>query len=156
MRFDSGVTDRIVNQLLTELDGIAKLEGVVVIGATNRPDIIDPALLRPGRFDRIIYVPPPDREARLEILKVHTRNMPLAEDVNLEEIAEITEGYTGADLAALCREAAIEALREEGKPTKVKMKHFKQALERVKPSISKDDLKKYENIHEEFKKMLYM
>ncbi|RLE58543.1 MAG: AAA family ATPase, partial [Thermoprotei archaeon] len=95
---DSGVTERVVSQLLTELDGLERLEGVVVIAATNRPDIIDPALLRPGRFDRVIYVPPPDEKARLEILKVHTRKMPLAPDVNLEEIAKKTQGYTGADL----------------------------------------------------------
>ncbi|RLE59132.1 MAG: AAA family ATPase, partial [Thermoprotei archaeon] len=129
-------------------------EGVVVIGATNRPDIIDPALLRPGRFDRIIYVPPPDLKARVEILKVHTRNMPLAEDVNLEEIARKTEGYTGADLAALCREAAITALREAGRPTKVQMRHFMEALKTVKASVSKEDLEKYKRIEEEFRKIL--
>jgi len=153
MRYDAGVTDRIVNQLLTEMDGIAKLEGVVVIGATNRPDILDPALLRPGRFDRIIYVPPPDKQARLEIFKVHTRNMPLAEDVNLEELAELTEGYTGADIAALCREAALTALREKGKPTKVTMRHFMKALEKVQPSISREDVSRYEKIREEFKQI---
>ena len=153
-RVDSGVTERVVSQLLTEMDGIQRLEGVVVIGATNRPDILDPALLRPGRFDRLIYVPPPDKKARLEILKVHTRKMPLAEDVNLEEIAELTEGYTGADLAALCREAAMIALREAGKPTKVRKTHFLKALEVVKPSVSKEDLKRYEQIAEEFRRML--
>jgi len=151
---DSGVTDRIVNQLLTEMDGITRLEGVVVIGATNRPDIVDPALLRPGRFDRVIYVPPPDKEARLEIFKVHTRKMPLAEDVDLEELAEKTEGYTGADIAAVCREAAMIALREAGKPTKVKKEHFLRALEKVEPSVSKEDLERYERIKEEFKKIL--
>ena len=153
-RFDSGVTDRIVNQILTEMDGLEKLEGVMVIAATNRPDIIDPALLRPGRFDRVIYVPPPDEEARLEILKVHTRRMPLAEDVDLKEIAKKTEGYTGADLAALCREAAITALREAGKPTKVQMKHFLKAMEVVKPSITKEDLERYQRLAEEFRRML--
>ena len=153
-RYDSGVTDRIVNQLLTEMDGIARLEGVVVIGATNRPDIVDPALLRPGRFDRVIFVPPPDTAARLEILKVHTRRMPLANDVNLQEIAELTEGYSGADLAALCREAALIALREAGKPTKVTMRHFDAALKAVKPSITKEDVERYRHIEEEFRKML--
>jgi transitional endoplasmic reticulum ATPase len=136
------------------MDGLEKLEGVVVIGATNRPDILDPALLRPGRFDRLVYVPPPDRAARLEILKVHTRRMPLAEDVDLERIAETTEGYTGADLAALCREAAILALREAGKPTKVEMRHFLKAIEVVKPSVTKEDLERYKRIAEEFKRML--
>ena len=153
-RYDSGVTDRIVNQLLTELDGLVRLEGVVVIGATNRPDIIDPALLRPGRFDRIIYVPPPDKKARLEILKVHTRKMPLAPDVNLQEIAELTEGYTGADLAALCREAAMTALREYGKPGEVKMEHFKKAMEKVKPSVSREDYQRYQKIREELIRIL--
>ncbi|MEM2298336.1 MAG: AAA family ATPase, partial [Thermofilaceae archaeon] len=135
-------------------DGLEKLEGVVVIGATNRPDIIDPALLRPGRFDRIIYVPPPDRAARLEILKVHTRRMPLAEDVDLEKIADATEGYTGADLAALCKEAAIIALREAGKPTRVTMKRFLKSMEAVKPSITREDIERYRRIAEEFKRIL--
>ncbi|RUM46870.1 MAG: AAA family ATPase, partial [Hyperthermus sp.] len=113
MRHDtSGVTDRIVNQLLTEMDGIEPLTNVVVVAATNRPDILDPALLRPGRFDRLIYVPPPDKEARLEILRIHTRKMPLAEDVDLERLAQQTEGYTGADLEAVAREAAMIAVRE--------------------------------------------
>jgi len=101
-----------------------------------------------------VYVPPPDRAARLEILKVHTRRMPLAEDVDLERIADATEGYTGADLAALCREAAILALREAGKPTKVQMKHFLKAMEAVKPSITKEDIERYKRIAEEFKRML--
>ncbi|RLE71548.1 MAG: AAA family ATPase [Thermoprotei archaeon] len=151
---DSGVTDRIVNQLLTEMDGITRLEGVVVLGATNRPDILDPALLRPGRFDRVIYVPPPDKKARLEIFKVHTRKMPLAENVDLEELAEKTEGYTGADIAAVCREAAMIALREAGKPTKVRKEHFLKALEKVEPSVSKEDLERYERIKEVFRRIL--
>jgi len=153
-RFDSGVTDRIVNQLLTELDGIVLLKGVVVLAATNRPDILDPALLRPGRFDRVIYVPPPDYEARLEIFKVHTRRMPLDEDVSLEELAKETEGYTGADIAAVCREAAMTALREVGRPTKVKMRHFRAAMERVPPSLTKTDIKAYEEIAKRLKRMI--
>ncbi|PLJ76832.1 MAG: AAA family ATPase, partial [Thermofilum sp. NZ13] len=131
-----------------------RLEGVVVIAATNRPDIIDPALLRPGRFDRLVYVPPPDEKARLEIFKVHTRRMPLAEDVDLAELAKRTEGYTGADIAAVCREAAITALREAGKPTKVTMNHFLRALETVKPSVTREDLERYKRIAEEFRRML--
>ncbi len=153
-RFDSGVTDRIVNQLLTELDGIAKLEGVVVIGATNRPDILDPALLRPGRFDRIIYVPPPDRKARLEILKIHTRKMPLADDVNLEELADMTEGYSGADLEVLVREAGLAALRENINIDKVYRRHFEIALKKVKPSITLDMIKYYESWAERSKRMM--
>ena len=148
----SGVTDRIVNQLLTEMDGIEPLRNVVVIAATNRPDIIDPALLRPGRFDRLIYVPPPDEKARLEIFKVHTRNMPLAEDVDLKELARKTEGYTGADIAAVCREAAMIALREEFKVRPIRMKHFLEALKKVPPSLTRDVIERYERLGRELKK----
>ncbi len=152
-RFDSGVTDRIVNQLLTEMDGIEPLRKVVVIGATNRPDILDPALLRPGRFDRLIYVPPPDYKARIEIFKVHTRKMPLAPDVNLEELARKTEGYSGADIEAVCREAALIALREEFKVKPVEMKHFLEALKVVSPSLSREDVELYEKLAKEIKRM---
>ncbi|MEM2621208.1 MAG: AAA family ATPase, partial [Thermofilaceae archaeon] len=104
--------------------------------------------------DRLVYVPPPDKTARLEILKVHTKRMPLAEDVDLERLAEATEGYTGADLANLCREAAILTLREAGKPVKVQMKYFLKALETIRSSVSKEDLEKYKRIAEEFKRIL--
>ncbi|MEM0330496.1 MAG: AAA family ATPase, partial [Archaeoglobaceae archaeon] len=106
----SRAVERVLNQLLIEMDGLEELHGVVVIGATNRPDILDPALLRPGRFDRLVYVKPPDRKSRLSIFRIHTKNMPLAEDVDLEELAEITEGYVGADIEAICREAVMLAL----------------------------------------------
>ena len=152
--FDSRVTERIVSQLITEMDGIASLENVVVIAATNRPDMIDPALLRPGRFDKLIYVPPPDKKARLEILKIHTRNMPLAEDVDLGEIAGKTEGYSGADLEALVREAALQALKENIKIDKVHMKHFLMALDIVKPSISRDMERMYKEWSEKFRQKL--
>ncbi|WP_048061379.1 CDC48 family AAA ATPase [Hyperthermus butylicus] len=161
MRYDtSGVTDRIVNQLLTEMDGIEPLTNVVVIAATNRPDILDPALLRPGRFDRLIYVPPPDKKSRLEILRIHTRRMPLAEDVDLELIAEKTEGYTGADLEAVCREAAMIALRETfkktGKPQAVlvRMEHFEKALQAIPPSLTPEDIRRYERLAKELKRMV--
>ncbi|MCC6045542.1 MAG: CDC48 family AAA ATPase [Ignisphaera sp.] len=153
----SGVTDRIVNQLLTEMDGIEALRGVVVIGATNRPDLLDPALLRPGRFDRIIYVPPPDLKARYEILKIHTRKIPLAEDVDLVELSRKTEGYSGADLEALVREAVMLALREDIKPRPIEFKYFIKAMEYVKPSLTRERLESYEKIQEELaKRMLYM
>jgi len=154
MHTDAGVTDRIVNQLLTEMDGIQILKDVVVIGATNRPDILDPGLLRPGRFDRVIYVPPPDVEGRYQILQIHTRDMPLADDVDLRKIAELTEGYTGADLEAVCREAALTAARENINIDKVYMRHFMAALERVKPSIAPEQRREYEKILSEFKKSL--
>ena len=140
---DSGVTERIVSQLLSEFDGIISLENVVVIASTNRPDIIDPALLRPGRFDKVIFVPPPDTKGRFKIFKIHTRNMPLDMDVDLWELARRTEGYTGADIEAVCREAAMEALREDINATKVKMKHFLRALNKIKPSVSPEMVKWY-------------
>ncbi len=132
----SRVGERIVSQLLTEIDGISELSDVVVIAATNRPDVIDPALLRPGRLEKLIYVPPPDEKGRLEILRIHTRNVPLAPDVDLVEIARRTEGYTGADLAALVREAAMQALREDINSKVVSMRHFERALAKVKPSVT--------------------
>jgi transitional endoplasmic reticulum ATPase len=150
---DSGVTERVVSQLLTEIDGLERLEGVVVIAATNRPDIIDPALLRPGRFDRLIYVPPPDEKARLEILKVHTRRMPLAEDVDLLEIAKKTEGYTGADIEVLVREAGLLALRENINIDNVYARHFEEALKKVKPSLTQDIIKFYEAWNERARKV---
>ncbi len=150
----SGVTDRIVNQLLTEMDGIVPLRNVVVIGATNRPDIIDPALLRPGRFDRVIYIPPPDKEAREQILKIHTRKVPLADDVDPNKLAEMTEGYTGADLAALVREAVMIKLREKLEVGPVKMEHFLKALKKVPPSMTPENIRRYERLARELKRMV--
>jgi len=178
----SGVLERMVNQLLAEMDGITPLNRVVVIAATNRPDILDPALLRPGRFDRLIYVPPPDKQARLEILKVHTRNVPLAEDVNLEALAEKLEGYTGADIEALVREATMLVLRNrysqcyseaKGKckdnedcvrnslrqcmlssPQKVSLNDFEAAMKVVTPSLNKADIARYERMAKELKRAL--
>ena len=152
-RHDSGVTDRIVNQLLTEMDGIVPLNKVVVIAATNRPDILDPALLRPGRFDRVIYVPPPDKEARKEIFKIHTRKMPLAEDVDFDRLADLTEGYTGADIEAVCREAAMLKLREKLEVGPVEMRHFLEAIRKIPGSVSKEDLLRYERLAKEYKRM---
>jgi transitional endoplasmic reticulum ATPase len=154
----SGVIDRIVNQLLTELDGIQPLRRVVVVAATNRPDLLDPALLRPGRFDKLIYVPPPDLKARIEIFKVHTRKLPLAEDVNLEELARRTDGYTGADIAAVCKEAAMLALREvfsksgSLQVTKIELRHFLEAMNKIPPSLSRTDIELYEKLAREVKK----
>ncbi|MEL9989966.1 MAG: CDC48 family AAA ATPase [Thermoproteus sp.] len=142
---DSFVTERVVAQLLAEMDGIRTLENVVIIGATNRPDLVDPALLRPGRFDRIIYVPPPDFKARLDIFLIHTRNVPLAKDVDLEELARRTEGYSGADIELVVREATFMALREDINSKEVAMRHFEAALAKVKPSITPDMLKFYES-----------
>jgi len=159
---DSHVTERVISQLLTEMDGLEELRGVVVIAATNRPDIIDPALLRPGRFDKLLYVPPPEIKARKEILKIHLKNKPLAEDVDIEELSKGTEGYTGADLAAVCNTAVMLAIREHimenknpdeakknVKSIKVCRRHFEEALKKVKP-ISQRELEMYKKISEEF------
>ena len=145
----SHVMERVVNQLLSELDGLEALKDVVVIAATNRPDILDPALLRSGRFDRMLLVGPPDKLGRHEILKIHAAAMPKAEDVNLEELAELTEGYVGSDLNALCREAAMLALRQEGE--KVEMKDFREALRKVRPSVEENMVSYYERISQRFK-----
>jgi SpoVK/Ycf46/Vps4 family AAA+-type ATPase/intein/homing endonuclease len=156
---DSHVTERVVNQLLTELDGLEKMTNVVIIGASNRPDIIDPSLLRPGRFDRLIHIKVPDERGRKAILDVHTKRTPLAlegldRDAFLERIAQHTDGYTGADLESLVREAAITALKRkedslrEDQPPKIEvtMEDFEKALETVKPSVTKETLEQYAQI----------
>ncbi|MDP2766074.1 MAG: AAA family ATPase, partial [Candidatus Methanoperedens sp.] len=153
---DSRVTERVVSQILTELDGMVELKNVVIIAATNRPDIVDPALLRPGRFDRLIYIPPPHAEGRRKIFKIHLAEKPLGEDVDIEELAQRTEGYVGADIEAICREASMLALREFIKPDMereyvkerlpdivIKKKHLEMAIGRIMPTASKNKLKKY-------------
>ncbi len=145
------VTERVLNQLLTEMDGLEELKNIVVIGATNRPDMLDPALLRAGRFDRMVLIKSPTKKGRIEILKIHTRNMPLGEDVNIEELADMTDGYVGADIASLCREAAMLALRENPDSKSVDMKHFREALKKVKPTIDNVTMSYYERIEERFK-----
>jgi len=135
---DSGVTGRVISQLLTEMDGIISLEDIVVIAATNRPDIVDPAILRPGRFDRLIYVPEPDLKARLEIFKLYTKEMPLTKDVDLPRLAGMTKSYSGADVEALCREAALNALRKDFKSKQVTLADFQEAMKKIGPSVSPD------------------
>jgi transitional endoplasmic reticulum ATPase len=159
---DSHVTERLISQLLTELDGLEILTNVIVIAATNRPDIIDPALLRPGRFDRLLDVPPPDRDSRLQIITIHTKKKPLAEDVNLEQLADHTDGYTGADIASLSSAAVMLALREHVskykdpkeadshiQELKIHMKHFEEAMKKIRP-LSNQELSMYKNISEQF------
>lgn len=145
------VSERLVNQLLTELDGLEELSQVVVIGATNRPDMIDPGLLRPGRFDKIILVNAPDIKARRKIFEIHTSKMPLDNDVNLDELAKLTDDYSGADIEAICREAAMTALREDINSKLVSKEHFMSALKHVSPSLPEDvrreyDKRKYEKL----------
>ena len=136
---DSGVTKRVVNQLLTEMDGLEELEDVAIIAATNRPDILDAGLMRPGRFDRHIQVKEPDEEARLAIFEVHTKDMPLAKDVNLKKLAKNTEGYVGADIEAVCREAAMLTLRDNLEASEIPYKYFKDAIDKVKPGNDTSD-----------------
>ena len=136
---DSGVTKRVVNQLLTEMDGLEELEDVAIIAATNRPDILDAGLMRPGRFDRHIQVSEPDEEARLSIFEVHTKDMPLADDVDLKKLAKNTEGYVGADIESVCREAAMLTLRNDLEKKEIPYKYFKEAIEKVKPGNKAQD-----------------
>ena len=159
---DSGtkVTERVLNQMLAEMDGLEDLNDVLVIGATNRPDMLDPAVLRPGRFDKILLVNAPEEEGRLQILKIHTKNMPLGDNKKLYEdtekekmlkdIASKTTGYTGADIESLVRESALLALREDIKSEKVKKSHFDEALKKIKPSISKGTIEVYQKIEDNY------
>jgi transitional endoplasmic reticulum ATPase len=159
---DSHVTERVISQFLTEIDGLEDLNDVTVIAASNRPDIIDPALLRPGRFDRSIYVPPPDLEARVEIFKIHTHGKPLADDVDLDELSKKTENFTGADIAAVCNEAVMLAIRdyisgggkmdkEELSKSKVEMKHFRTAMKKIEP-LTQAELEGFDKALRRFRK----
>ena len=178
MDMGTRVTENVVSQILTHMSGVEDMHNVVVIGATNRPDILDPALLRPGRFDRQVLVPAPDEKSRLEVLKIHTGKMKM-KDVDLKKFAKATDGYSGADLEALVREAGINAIREimakekpvatsaanaktkknagKKKPAEKKeeyfvtKKHFDEALKNSRPSITPDMLRYYEKIIESFK-----
>lgn len=159
---DSGVGERVVSQLLTELDGVEELDDVVIIAATNRPDLIDSALLRPGRLDRHVHVPVPDEEARRAIFEVHTRDKPLADAVDLDRLARMTDGYVGADIEAVSREAAMIATREfidsvdpeeiEGSVGNVRitMDHFEKALDEISPSVTEEVQEQYEEIEDQF------
>jgi transitional endoplasmic reticulum ATPase len=146
------VSENVVSQMLAEMSGLEEMYGVVVLAATNRPDIVDPALLRPGRFDRLVLVGPPDEKVRLEILKIHTKNMPL-KGVDLKELAKRTEGFSGADIEALCREAGMSALREDINTKEIKPKHFDNAFKKVTPSLSKITEKYYKTFDERRKKV---
>ena len=145
------VTERVVNMLLAEMDGIEEMQSVVVIGATNRPTLIDPALMRPGRLDELIYVTVPDQAGRKHILGIHTRKMPLAKDVDLGALAKKTEKFTGADLEDLVRRAGLAALRESIKSKKVTKAHFETALRDTRASVTMDMEREYEKIHAQLK-----
>ena len=150
---DSGVSERVISQLLTEMDGIVALEDIVVIAATNRPDIVDPAVLRPGRFDRLIYVPEPDEKSKLQIFKIYTKNMPLAKDVSLPQLVAIAKSYSGADIEAFCREAAMHALRMDVNAKEVRMIDFQEATKSAGPSISPDMEKWYKSFMQQVRQV---
>ncbi len=149
---DSGshVTESVVNQLLTELDGIEDLKDVVVLAASNRPELVDAGILRPGRFDRMILVPAPDADSRLKIFQVHTKGMPLAKDVKLPALVKKTENFSGADIEGLCREAGMNALRKDKKAKTISMKNFTDALKKTKPSLKKQDFDKFSEFKKEY------
>jgi transitional endoplasmic reticulum ATPase len=145
------VTERVVNTILAEMDGLEELNNVVVIGATNRPSLIDPALLRPGRFDELIYVAPPDTAGRRRILAIHTEGMPLADDVDLESLAQRTERFTGADLEDLVRRAGLNALRRGLDANQVTKADFDEALSDTRASVTEQMLGEYDRIQETLK-----
>lgn len=155
---DSGVSERVVSQLLTEMNGLEELENVVVIATTNRPDLIDSALLRPGRFDFQVHIPMPDESARRSIFEIHTKEKPVAEDIDLDQLASRTEGYNGADISAVCREAAAEAGREYINSVKIEdipeslgniritQEYFDMALEKIVPSVDERVIEYYQDM----------
>ncbi|PIN75767.1 ATPase [Candidatus Woesearchaeota archaeon CG10_big_fil_rev_8_21_14_0_10_36_11] len=147
---ESKVNERIVNQMLTEMDGLESLNDVVIIAATNRPDIVDPALLRQGRFDRVILTPVPDKEGRKTIFEIYIKKMPLANDVDVTTLAKKTDGYVGSDIEGVCREAAMIALRENISTKEITMAHFTEALNVVKPSVDKETEETYKNLESYF------
>ncbi len=149
---EPAVTERVVNTLLAEMDGLEELQGLVVIGATNRPTLLDPALLRPGRFDEMVYVSVPNREGRLHILRIHTADMPLGGDVDVEQLADRTQGYTGADLEDLVRRAGLQALRENLESVEVPMRFFEVALKESRASVTPEMEREYEEIAETLKR----
>ncbi len=150
---DSGVSERVISQLLTEMDGITSLQDIVVVAATNRPDMVDSAVLRPGRFDRLIYVPEPDEKSRLQIFKLYTKGMPIANDVDLNPLTTATKYYSGADIESLCREAAMHALRRDINSREVSMKDFQDALKEMGPSITPDMEKWYKSFMQQIRQV---
>jgi transitional endoplasmic reticulum ATPase len=150
---DSGVSEKVLSQFLTELDGLESLKDILVIAATNRPDILDPALIRPGRIDRILFVPPPDEKTQKEIIRIYTKDMPLATNLKFEEIqAVIDDGFSGADIETLCREAAMNALRENIRARVVTMDHFNEARKEIHPTITPELVKWYEEFGQKLKR----
>ncbi len=149
---DSHVTERVISQLLTEMDGLESMKDIIVVAATNRPELIDPALKRTGRFDRFVYVGAPNKDSRRKIFAIYVKDMPLDDDVDLDRLVEETENFTGGDIEALCREAGMRALREDVDIEKIGWRHFELALKSMNPSISKEIIDRYEKMHQEMRK----
>lgn len=135
---DSHVSDKVLCQLLNELDGIEARKQVLIVGATNRPDILDKALIRPGRFDRLIYIPPPDYEARYEIFQINIKRLVVHNDVNCQYLAQATENFSGAEINMACREAGMLALSEDIDAQVITKEHFTMAIKGIKPVISQE------------------
>ena len=149
---DSGVTERVISQLLTEMDGLESMKDIVVLAATNRPDLIDRALLRTGRFDRFVFVDSPSAEGRRQIFEIYTREMPLGKDVDIDLLVAETELFVGGDIEALCREAGMLALREDMEIANVHWRHFEAALKTIHASISPEDLERFKRMNEDLRK----
>jgi len=152
MSGDSNVSSRVISQLLTELDGLESLKDVVIVAATNRPDIIDPALLRHGRIDRVIFIDPPGEAERLEIFKIYTNRMTLGEDVDLIKLSKLSKDFVGSDIEGACQEAGLLALRENLDATQTNMKHFEEAMKKIHPTINQDVLAWYRRVGTQFKR----
>jgi transitional endoplasmic reticulum ATPase len=146
----TGVSERMVNTLLSELDGLEELQDVIVLAATNRPDILDPALLRPGRFDRMVMVPVPDEKSRLNIFEISKKDMKLASDVDFVKLAKETELFTGADIENVCKEAGLLALRENLEAKEVTMEHFEAVMKKARSSVTEQDIEAYKLLEERF------
>lgn len=149
---DSHVTERVISQLLTEMDGLETTKDVLVLAATNRPDLIDPALLRTGRFDRFVYIGAPDDKGREEIFRIYTADMPLDSDVDIKKLVELTPYFVGGDIEALCREAGMRALRENMNAERVTWRNFDDALKSIHPSVRPEDLQRFQKINQELRR----
>jgi transitional endoplasmic reticulum ATPase len=149
---DSHVTERVISQLLTEMDGLETTKDVLVLAATNRPDLIDPALLRTGRFDRFVYIGAPDEKGRGDIFRIYMTDMPLDSDVDIHKLVELTPYFVGGDIEALCREAGMRALRENMNAEKVSWRHFDDALKSIHPSVRPEDLERFQKLNQELRR----
>jgi len=145
-----GVEDRVLGQLLSEMDGMKDNAHIIVIGATNRPDMLDAALLRPGRFDRVLYVAPPDHDTRKQIIDIQLKRIPHSPSISVDSLAEKTAGFSGAEVATICKEASMLALEEDLNAQQVTDHHFQRALKDARPQITREMLKYFEGFHRKF------